>query len=55
MNKNRYWTAEELERAKIEGRRIARYLKDNAPFCLLGCKCGICGGDPAKQEPDKPS
>ncbi|MBL8582817.1 MAG: hypothetical protein JNL61_11400 [Rhizobiaceae bacterium] len=50
-NGGRYWTAGEIERAKVEGARIAKWLKEHQRPCLRGCLCSICGGDPAKQEP----
>lgn len=46
----KYWTEKELREARRRGAEIAAYLRANAAPCLRGCHCGVCGGDPAKQE-----
>lgn len=47
----RYWTDQELERARKRGAEMAAWFAANQAPCLHGCLCSICGADPAKQAP----
>ena len=50
----RYWTEEEIRRAKERGAAMSAALKAGERGCLHGCLCALCGGDPAKQQTPSP-
>ena len=47
----KYWTEEELKRARAKGEEMAAWFEANEAPCLHGCLCARCGGDAAKQAP----
>ncbi len=50
----KYWTEEEIERARKRGEEMAAWFQANAAKCLHGCLCSLCKGDPNQQQPPFP-